>query len=67
MALLLSACMPKIVQSLACIWKVVCGKKVIKLTFFNNRKASVWKQRAQVLFILVLLAGKVIYLGNDFF
>lgn len=59
MAVLLSACMLKIVQRLAYIWEVMCGKTAIKHTFFNNRKASVWKQGAQVFFSLVLLPGKV--------
>lgn len=58
MALQLSACMLKIVQPLACIWKVMCGKTVIKHTFFNNRKASVWKQGAQVFSFLGPLTSK---------
>lgn len=36
--------------------------------FFNNVKAPVlWKQGARVLFSLVLLPGKVTYLGSWFF
>lgn len=42
-------------------------KTMIKPTFFINIKASVWNQGAKLLFILVPLAGKVIYFGNDFF
>lgn len=67
MALLFSAYMLKIVQPLASIWKVMRGKTAIKPTFFNNRKASDLKRGAQVLFSLVLLAGKVIYLGSKIF